>query len=84
MIASLSRVFGFLATVIAGVGVVVGIPLAIGLSSLAESQLYGLAPHDPVTIAFATVLLSGVAALAGLIPARRASRIDPKRALRYE
>jgi ABC-type antimicrobial peptide transport system permease subunit len=66
------------------IGVVVGIPLAVGLSHLVRSQLYGLVPHDPATILAATLLLSAVAALAGLIPALRASRIDPMRALRYE
>lgn len=67
-----------------GLGVLIGVPLSIGLSSLVRSQLFGLVPHDPVTIGFASVLLALVAALAGFVPAMRASRIDPMRALRYE
>ena len=65
-------------------GVVIGIPLAIGLSQLVRSQLYGLSPHDPITLAAAALVLAIVACLAGFVPAYRASRIDPTRALRYE
>lgn len=67
-----------------GLGVVIGVPLAIGLSSLVRSQLFGLVPHDPIILTLASILLALVAALAGFIPAMRASRIDPMRALRYE
>jgi predicted permease len=67
-----------------GVGVVVGVPLAIGLSSLIKSQLFGMAPHDPLTLTLATVGLAGVACFAGFVPALRASKVDPTRALRYE
>ncbi len=66
------------------IGVLVGLPTAIGLSSLVRNQLYGLAPHDPATLAAATLALLFVACFAGFIPALRASRIDPTRALRYE
>ena len=67
------------------IGLVIGIPAAIGAGRLRRrDQLYGIQPHDP-TIAIATlVLLTAVSALAGLIPAHRASRIDPIMALRYE
>lgn len=65
-------------------GVAIGIPLAIGLSQLVRSQLYGLSPHDPITLAAAAIALAIVACLAGFVPAYRASRIDPTRALRYE
>jgi predicted permease len=66
------------------VGLAVGVPAAIGLGRFVSAQLYGIQPHDP-WIAVSTVLvLSMVAALAGLIPAHRASRIDPILALRYE
>jgi putative ABC transport system permease protein len=44
--------------------------------------LYGLKPHDPLTLAGAAVLLGAIGALAGWLPARRASRIDPARVLR--
>jgi len=67
-----------------GVGVVVGVPLAIGLSSLIKSQLFGMAPHDPLTLTLATLGLAGVACFAGFVPALRASKVDPTRALRYE
>jgi predicted permease len=70
--------------VVLAAGVAIGIPAALGLSRLVRSQLYGLTPYDPGTIVAATLLLGAVACLAGLIPALRASRIDPTRALRYE
>ena len=65
-------------------GIVIGLPVAIGLSRFVESQLYGLSPTDPTTLAVAAILLSGVAMLAGYLPARRATRVDPMLALRYE
>jgi predicted permease len=67
-----------------GAGVALGVPLAIGLSSLVRNQLFGLAPHDPLTLVSATLALAAVASLAGFIPALRASRIAPTQALRYE
>jgi predicted permease len=70
--------------ILIGAGVVVGLPLAMGLSRLVQSQLYGLAPHDPLTLTLATLGLAAVACLAGFVPALRASRVDPTRALRYE
>jgi len=66
------------------IGLVVGIPAALGAGRFVSDQLYGIQPYDP-TIAIATLLLlTTVSALAGLIPAHRASRIDPILALRYE
>jgi predicted lysophospholipase L1 biosynthesis ABC-type transport system permease subunit len=65
-------------------GVASGIPLAVWLSRYTESLLFGVAPADPVIIAASVALLIGVAALAGSLPARRASRIDPMVALKYE
>jgi len=128
MIASLSTVFGFLATLLAviglygvmsytvaqrtreigirmalgaeqwsvvwmvmrevlrliGVGIVAGIPAALALTRVVQSQLFGLTGHDPRTLATATVALTVVACAAGYIPAFRASRLDPMKALRYE
>ena len=128
MIASLSAVFGFVATVLAiiglygvmsysvaqrtreigirmalgaeqgkvigmvmrevvtliAIGVGVGVPAALVLTRVVKSQLYGLEAHDPWTLGLATGLLAMVACAAGYVPAVRASRVDPMRALRYE
>jgi predicted permease len=66
------------------IGIGVGLPVAIALSRYVQSQLFGLSPSDPVTYAAAILAMFGIAALAGLIPANRASRLDPIKALRYE
>ncbi len=65
-------------------GLAVGIPAAISLGHLVATQLYGIKPNDPWIGAGSMVVLIVVAALAGFIPAQRASRIDPILALRYE
>ncbi len=66
------------------IGIAIGLPLALGGTHFVRSMLYGLGLADPVAILFATTVLAVVAALAALIPARRASRIHPMIALRYE
>ena len=66
------------------VGLAIGIPAAMGLGGYVASQLYGIKGHDPVIAVWTVVLLSIVSALAGLIPATRASQIDPILALRTE
>jgi predicted permease len=69
-------------TVLAGVAA--GIPLALGCGKLASSLLYGLQGQDPTTAGLATVVLALVAFGAAIIPAARAARVDPIRALRHE
>jgi predicted permease len=66
------------------IGFAAGIPSAIALGRFVASQLYGIQPHDPAIGVVAIVFLMVVSVAAGLIPARRASRIDPLLALRYE
>ena len=66
------------------IGLVVGIPTAIALGQYVSSQLYGIEPNDPWIAASTMALLTVISAAAGLIPARRASQIDPILALRYE
>jgi putative ABC transport system permease protein len=65
-------------------GVGIGLGLSLVLTRLVSSLLYGVSPLDATTFAFVTLLISSVAALASYVPARRATRVDPMRALRTE
>jgi predicted permease len=66
------------------IGLAVGIPAALGLGKFVASQLYGIQERDPWTAVATVAVIAGVSAAAGMIPAHRASRIDPILALRYE
>lgn len=70
--------------VLVAIGLTFGVPAAWAAAHLISSQLFGLNPSDPVTLVMAAALMTVVAALAGYLPARRASRVDPLIALRYE
>ena len=67
-----------------GIGIVLGLVGALGLARGMASLLYGVSTNDPITIAGAAFLFLLIAAVAASIPARRAARIDPLRALRHE
>ena len=70
--------------VLLAIGLVIGVPAAIGLGQFVAAQLYGIKANDPLIAGATVTILIVVAGLAGLIPARRASRIDPILALRYD
>ncbi len=69
---------------LAALGVVIGLGVALGLSQLVKSMLYGLKPADPASFAAAGCLLLAVALTAAWIPAMRAARVEPMEALRHE
>lgn len=69
---------------LAGVGAILGLAASIALAGLLRGMLYGIAPNDPLTLAGATSALLLIALAACWIPARRATRVDPIVALRYE
>ena len=66
------------------VGLLIGVPIAVFASRFVKSQLFGLGGSDPITLVGAALTLTVVALLAGFLPARRASRVNPLIALRYE
>jgi predicted permease len=65
-------------------GIAIGLPAAVASARLIRDQLFEVGPGDPWTMCIAVVAIAGVAALAGYLPARRAARVDPMIALRYE
>ncbi len=72
------------ATTLAGIGVAIGLAVALPLAPLLDSQLYGVKSFDPMTFVTVPLALLAIAALAALVPARKAMRIDPLAALRID
>jgi predicted permease len=72
------------AIVLAAVGLAVSVPTALGVSKFVESFLFGVEPNSPAALALAAFVLLSAALLAGYMPARKASRIDPMTAVRHE
>jgi predicted permease len=72
------------AAVLLGIGVAIGVVLAVALGGLASSMLFGLKPTDPAALVTAVLAMAVVAGLASFIPARRAATLDPVAALREE
>ncbi|MBC8218421.1 MAG: FtsX-like permease family protein [Planctomycetes bacterium] len=72
------------ALTLAAIGVAIGLPVAWAVVRVIGTFLYGIRPNDPLTMIGAALLMIAVAALAAWIPARRAAKVDPMEALRYE
>ncbi len=70
--------------VVAGLGLAAGLPLALALARLAASSLFGVKTYDTATLIATSLILLAIAAVSEILPANRASRIDPIRALRHE
>jgi len=70
--------------ILIGIGLAVGIALTLAGSKAASSLLFGLKPRDPLTLALAVFILAAIGVASSFLPARRASRLDPMAALRYE
>jgi macrolide transport system ATP-binding/permease protein len=69
---------------LAAIGLAMSLPVALAASKLVESFLYGMKRNDPLALAAAVLTMAGATLLAGYVPARNASRIDPMTALRHE
>jgi ABC-type antimicrobial peptide transport system permease subunit len=71
-------------TLVVGIGLAVGLGASLAVTRYIASFLYGVTATDPRTLAAAMIFFGAVAAIAGFVPARRASRLDPMVALREE
>jgi len=69
---------------LAGISIAVALPVSLLLTHAARSQLFGISSSDPLTLVVVTVLVAAVALASALLPARRAAKTDPMKALRYE
>jgi len=72
------------ALTLAAIGIAIGLPVALALVRVIRGIFYGIEPYDPLTMIGAAGLMIAVAALAAYVPARRAAKVDPMEALRYE
>jgi predicted permease len=70
--------------IVVAAGLAVGLPLSWFSTKALQSQLFGLSPHDAMSLSVAVLVIFGISAVAGAFPARRASRVEPMEALRYE
>jgi ABC-type antimicrobial peptide transport system permease subunit len=70
--------------ILLGIGVALGVPAALEATRLVQTQLFGLKSSDPATFVAAAMLIAAVVVLAAYGPARRAAKVDPMVALRYE
>jgi predicted permease len=78
------RLFVQRGLVLAGIGIAIGLGGAVGFTQFMRSVLFGISPIDPITFAAVPVVLIAAAVLASYVPARRAARVDPLVALKYE
>ena len=70
--------------VLFAVGLEIGVPAALGIARFVESLLFEIRSYDPLALALAVAILLSATLLAGYVPARNASRIDPMTAPRHE
>jgi putative ABC transport system permease protein len=69
---------------LAGIGIAIAVPCSVLLARLLRSQLFGVSNADPLTLGAVVLLIAVVALIAAILPARRASSVDPNTALRVE
>jgi len=67
-----------------GIGVALGVPATLAATRAIRFMIFGLNPFDPITLAGAIIVIASVMLLAAYFPARRAAKVDPMVALRYE
>jgi len=84
MAAGLGRLLVAEGARLAGIGIAIGLPAGIALTRLLSGLLYEVSASDPLVLAGVPVLLALVAIIAALLPARRATRVDPMVALRQQ